>query len=309
MAEAVTATGQVFIKKTKEFTDEILSKFFGAGEYVYYMDTDSCYIDCGKLVERHCKGKNQQEIVTFVEKFVFDIVSPELNKRLSTFAKTMGIDDCRISFKLECIGPAMIMTAKKKYIFDILYSEGVRYQNPEMKVMGIDIVRSSTPGAVKDFLTEAAIICMRGTESELQDHVINVKKKFMNLDYTEASFPRGCNGLEKYTNDQTIYGSKTPIAVRGALVFNHHMKEFGLDSKYPLINDGERVKFIMLNKRNPFREDVIAFPSKLPVEFDINKYIDWETQYKKAFIAPLKKITSSIGWYIDKQPDPEFLFG
>jgi DNA polymerase elongation subunit (family B) len=322
MAEAVTATGQVFIKKTNQFVDEILSKILGtAGEYVYYMDTDSCYINCQLLVDRHCVGKSDQEIVTFIEKFVFGVIAPELNKRLSEFAKTMGVDDCRISFKLECIGPSMIMSQKKKYLFDILYYEGVRYKEPKMKVMGIDIVRSSTPGVVKDYLTDAATICLRGTESELQSHVESVKKQFMSLDYTQASFPRGCNGMSVYgatsgntisldgESVATVYGAKTPIQVRGALVYNHHLKKMGLDSKYPLINDGERVKFIMMNKRNPFREDVIAFPDKLPPEFDLVKYIDWNLQYKKAFVAPLEKITNALGWSMEKQPDPEFLFG
>jgi hypothetical protein len=65
----------------------------------------------------------------------------------------------------------------------------------------------------------------------------------------------------------------------------------------------------MMNKRNPFREDVIAFPDKLPPEFDLVKYIDWNLQYKKAFVAPLEKITNALGWSMEKQPDPEFLFG
>lgn len=303
MAEAVTATGQVFIKKTKEYVDEIFTKIMGVKkEYAYYLDTDSAYIDVNSLVEKYCKGKTDQEIVTFIEKFITDVVQPQLNKKLSVIAKDMGIDDCKISFKLECIGPSAIFVAKKKYMFDILYSEGVRYDKPKMKVMGIEIVRSSTPSVVKDYLKECATLCLRGTESELQKYVIDVKSNFMKLDYRQASFPRGCNGLLTYASDHSIYGSKTPIQTRGALLYNHYLKESGLEAKYPLIADGDKVKFIMLKKKNPIHEDVISFPASLPSELNLTQYIDWETQFNKAFLVPLTSILTAIGWNAKEQP-------
>jgi DNA polymerase elongation subunit (family B) len=198
--------------------------------------------------------------------------------------------------------------AKKKYMFDILYSEGVRYQEPKMKVMGIEIVRSSTPSVVKEYLKTAAKMCLSGNEKELHEYVEYVKKQFFSLDYTQVSFPRGCNGISTYASDSGIYKSGTPMHVRAALLHNHYLKEMGLHTKYPLISDGDKIKFIALNKKNPFREDVIGFHNKLPDEFDIVKYIDWEMQFQKAFIAPLEAITSSIDWATKEQPSLDSLF-
>lgn len=300
MAEAVTATGQVFIKKTKQFMDEMMGKLVGkSGEYAMYCDTDSAYINMDDLVKKHCKGKTDQQIVDYLENFVFKIIQPELNKKLAVVAKSMGIDDCKISFKLECIGPSLIMCVKKKYMFDILYSEGVRYNEPKMKVMGIEIVRSSTPSVVKEYLKKAAKICLSGDESQLHTYVKQVKEDFMKLDYTQASFPRGCNGMKTYASKTSIYGFKTPSHVKGALLYNHYLRKNQLHTKYPLVSDGEKIKYVHLKKMNPIHETIISFPDRLPVELDLVKYIDWDTQFEKAFLKPLEAITDSIGWHTE----------
>ena len=53
---------------------------------------------------------------------------------------------------------------------------------------------------------------------------------------------------------------------------------------------------------------VIAFVSKIPKEFDIEKFIDYNGQFEKAFIDPLKNIMNSIGWNYEKKNTLESLF-
>jgi DNA polymerase elongation subunit (family B) len=309
MAEAITSTGQVFIKHTMCITNEIIQKILGNKiECGLMADTDSFYFSVDDIVKKHCKGKTDHQIVDFLEKFVVDILQPELNKQLSQIAKTMGIDDCKIFYKLECIGPSMIMVAKKKYMFDILYAEGVRYSEPKMKVMGIEIVRSSTPSVVKDYLKKAAKICLSKNEEELQEYVTKVKEDFMKQSYHAICFPRGVNGMKTYSSSSSIYMKGCPIHVRAALLYNHHLKQRGLDSKYPLIADGDKIKFVYLKKPNHIYEDVIAFPTKLPEELDLIKYIDKEMQFEKTFLKPLESISSTIGWHTKEQPSLDSLF-
>lgn len=309
MAEAITATGQTSILSSKKILNSIISKILGIeSEYVTYCDTDSAYLNIDVLVKKHCKGKTDQQIVDFVESFVVKVIQPELNKQLSAFSKTMGVDECLLDMKLECIGPSLIMVAKKKYMFDILYSEGVRYSEPKMKVMGIEIVRSSTPSIVKDYLKKAAKICLSKNEQELQEYVTVVKEDFMKQPYHAICFPRGVNGMKTYSSNSSIYMKWCPIHVRGALLYNHHLKRMGLDSKYPLIADGDKIKFVYLKKPNHIYEDVIAFPTKLPEELDLIKYIDKEMQFEKTFLKPLESISSTIGWHTKEQPSLDSLF-
>ena len=74
--------------------------------------------------------------------------------------------------------------------------------------------------------------------------------------------------------------------MRGALLYNHYIKEKGLDNKYSTINNGEKIKFIYLKKANPIRENVISFISDFPREIGLDKYIDYDLQFNKAFSRP-----------------------
>lgn len=267
---------------------------------------NSTYVNVQELIDQKLQCKTNAEIVDYIEKLVVNIVQPTLNKKLRSLVNSMGADNCLLDKKLECIGPSAVFIAKKKYAFNILYSEGVRYSEPKMKVMGIEIVRSSTPSIVKDYLKESMKLCMSDTESVLQKKVKEVKKSFMQQDYINISFPRGVNGMEVYADKASIYKKGCPIHVRGALLYNHTLKRLGLDSKYPAIADGDKVKFVALKMPNPLHENVIAFPSKLPTEFGLDRFIDYKTQFEKAFIAPLENILEAIGWEAEEKIKLDF---
>ena len=309
MAEAVTSTGQVFIRNAKKYVDLILSKVSGRNaEFAMYADTDSLYFLVEDIVKTKCVGMSDAEIVNYLERFVIDVLQPPLNKKLQEDATSMGIDKCLINFKLECIGPSIIFVAKKRYAFDILYSEGVRYDAPKMKVMGIEIVRSSTPSVVKDYLKESLKLCLSADEKTLQKKVIEVRKAFESCHYTDISFPRGVNGLTTYHDDASIYRVKTPIHVRGALLYNHHLKRKKLDTKYPLIGEGDKIKFVALKMPNTIHENVIAFNNRIPPELDLEKYVDYKMQFQKAFLAPLEGILEAIGWEAEEKVTLDFGF-
>ena len=307
MAEAVTTNGQVFIQKSREYLQTMLEKIVGEKhDYAVYSDTDSSYLCIQPLVDAKMSHMDDQQKVDYIEKLVINVIQPTLNKKLTELVNSMGVDESLLDKKLECIGPALLMLAKKKYAFDILYSEGVRYKEPKMKVMGIEIVRSSTPNVVKDYLKESLALCLRSTEAELQKKVRDVKKTFMSQSYQDISFPRGVNGMTVYADDASIYKKGCPIHVRGSLLYNHTLKRLHLDEKYPLITDGEKVKFVALKMPNILHENVIAFPAKLPVELGLEKFIDYKTQFEKAYLGPLENILDAIGWDAEEKVTLDF---
>jgi len=57
---------------------------------------------------------------------------------------------------------------------------------------------------------------------------------------------------------------------------------------------------------NSLHENVIAFPSKLPDEFGLHKYIDYKVQFEKAFLAPLENILDAIGWEAEEKVKLDF---
>jgi len=117
----------------------------------------------------------------------------------------------------------------------------------------------------------------------------------------EVAFPRGCKHISDYSSRTTIYKKATPIHVRGALLYNNLLKEKKLDKRFPLVQQTDKIKFCYLKMPNPLRENVISCPGNLPRQLGLNQYIDYETQYDKSFVEPLRTILDAIGWKAEKQ--------
>jgi hypothetical protein len=96
--------------------------------------------------------------------------------------------------------------------------------------------------------------------------------------------------------------------VKGAIIYNHNLNKLNLTKKYPLIQEGEKVKFTYLKMPNPFKDMVISFPSRLPKEFEMQQYIDYDTQFDKAFIEPIRVILECMGWSTEKVSSLEDFF-
>ena len=175
--------------------------------------------------------------------------------------------------------------------------------------MGIEAVKSSTPAPCRTMIKDALKLMMNGTEDEVIDFIDESRKKFINLPPEDIAFPRTVSDVQKYKAHSTIYAKGTPIHVRGSLLFNHYIKERKLDNKYSLINNGEKIKFCYLKKANPIRENVISFISDFPMELGLDKYIDYELQFEKAFLEPVKVILDAIGWNVEKTVNLELFFG
>ena len=174
--------------------------------------------------------------------------------------------------------------------------------------MGLEMIKSSTPSAIREKMWEAVKLMMTGTESDVQKFIANFREEFRKLPPEEISFPRGLNGLATYSDPVILYKKGTPIHVRGAILYNHNLKQFGLTKKYPLIQEGEKIKFTYLKMPNPFKDDVISYPSRLPPEFALDNFIDYDLQFDKAFLEPIRVILDCMDWSPEKTNSLEDFF-
>ncbi len=312
-AEAITLSGQVSIRWIEQRMNEYLNKILKTEEvdYVIASDTDSIYLHLGPLVQTVFKGRevSNEKVVDFLDK-VCDV---ELEKYISSsyeaLAEYVNAYEQKMFMKRETIANKGIWTAKKRYILNAWDIEGVRFTDPKLKIMGIEAVKSSTPGACRDKIKECLKVIMNEGEEEAQQFIANFKEQFTELPIEDISFPRGCNGINKWANPSSIYGKGTPIHVRGSLLYNHYNKKNKLTHKYPLIQDGEKIKFVYLKTPNKIGENVISFLNTFPKEFGLDKSVDYDLQFQKSFLDPIKVIMDTIGWKPEKIASLEFLFG
>ena len=311
-AEAITLSGQVAIRWIEGKMNNYLNKLLKTEDvdYVIASDTDSIYLNMGPLVQTIFKGreKTTESIVSFLDK----VCKVELEKYIEgcyqELADYVNAYDQKMQMKRENIADRGIWTAKKRYILNVWDSEGVRYEEPKLKMMGIEAVKSSTPAPCRKMIKDALKMMMSGTEDEVIEFINNCREEFKKLPPEQISFPRSASDVQKYSSSSSIYAPKTPIHVRGALLFNHFIKQHKLTNKYSLIQNGEKIKFIYLKKPNHIHENVISFIQEFPKELNLDKYIDYDLQFEKAFLEPLKIILDSIGWSVEKTNSLESFF-
>ena len=311
-AEAITLSGQVSIRWIENKMNKFINKILKTEneDYVIASDTDSIYLNLGPLVEVIYKGreKTNESIVTFLNKICEMEFEKYIESSYETLAKYVNAYDNKMVMKRENIAERGIWTAKKRYILNVWDSEGVRYEEPKLKMMGIEAVKSSTPAPCRTMIKDALKLMMNGTEDEVIEFIDDSRTKFKSLPPEEIAFPRTVSNVKKYHSHTTIYGKGTPIHCRGALLFNHYIKQKKLTNKYSLIANGEKIKFLYLKKPNLIQENVLSFIQDFPHELGLDKYIDYDLQFEKSFVEPLKTILDAIGWNVEKTVNLELFF-
>ena len=304
-AEAITLSGQVSIRWIENKMNQYLNKLLKTDDcdYVVASDTDSIYLNLGPLVENVYKGRKvaTEKIVNFLDKICKVELEPYIESSYQELATYLNAYDQKMKMKRENIADKGIWTAKKRYILNVWDSEGVRYEKPKMKIMGLETARSSTPSFFRDKLMKAFEVIINKDNNTLIEFINQVRQETKKQDTIDISFPRSLNNLSKYSGTSTLYAPRTPIQVRGALVYNHLIKTKKLNTKYPYIQEGEKIKFVYLKLPNPIQENVISYFQTLPTEFKLETYIDYDMQFSKSFLEPLNSVLNAIGWISEKR--------
>ena len=304
-AEAITLSGQVSIRWIENKMNGYLNKLLSTDkkDYVIASDTDSIYLNLGPVVDKFFgnKSDDKNKIVELLDKVCTDRLEPFIEKSYQELADYVSAYDQKMIMKRENIADRGIWTAKKRYILNVWDSEGVRYKEPKMKIMGLETARSSTPQYFRDKLYAAFKIIISKTNDELISFINAVRAETKEQGQEGVAFPRGVNNLEKYKHRTDIYSKGTPIHVRGALLYNDFVRKNKLQHKYQLIQEGEKIKFIYLKTPNPLHENCVSFFSTIPPEMNLDKYVDYQLQFEKSFLEPLKNVLQCVGWQHEKK--------
>jgi DNA polymerase elongation subunit (family B) len=311
-ALGVTTAGQLSIRWIENKLNQFMNNLIGSKnvDYVIASDTDSIYLRLGEIVSKfgYDKLDSATKTIGIMDKICEQKIQPFIDTSYQELAEYVKAFAQKMQMKREGLSDKGIWTAKKRYILNVYNNEGVQYAEPEMKVMGLEMVKSSTPSAIREKMKETIRLMLRGTEDDVQKFIEDFRKEFKTLPPEEISFPRGLNGLKEYSDSVMMYKKGTPIHVKGAILYNHYLKQKGLTKQYPLIQEGEKLKFTYLKQPNPFKDTVISYPVRLPKEFGIHDFIDYDMQFDKAYLEPVKIILGCIGWNHEKVSSLEGFF-
>ena len=310
IAEGITMTGQYIIRYVAKKLNEYLNKESGTKDvdFSFYSDTDSTYLSLGNYVKKHFEG-SKKELAEKIDQFCETHLAKIIDNACKDVFEYLNVYQKRIVFKREIIADSGVWLAKKRYALNVYNSEGVVYDPPKLKVQGMEIVRSSTPASVRSALKESVGIVLTQDEATLKEFVRQLEEKWHKLPHPQIAFPRTVNNVGQYSDSNSIFKKGTPIHVRGALMYNKLIRDKNLDKKYQLILEGDKIKFLYLKEPNPLNTNVITFQASIPPEFDIDKYIDYEKMFEKAFLEPLNSLMQCVNWQIKEQATLEGLFG
>ncbi len=311
-AESITTSGQLSIRWIERKINEWFWSHFpenGEIDYIVAADTDSVYVTFDHIVNTYLSDTvDTDKIVTFLDNISTQRVEPYITECYEELSEYMNSYSQKMFMSREVIADKGVWTAKKRYILNVYDNEGVRYSKPKLKVMGIEAVRSSTPSVCREEIYAIMEGIMNTDEETTINSIQDFKKRFSKLQAEEISFPRSCNNINNYRDISSIYSKGTPVHVKGALLYNYYLKEGGLDNRYQLVREGDKIKFVYLKVPNPFKDKVVSFVNSLPKEFELNKYIDYDLQFEKSFLDPIKNVLDAIGWKHEKTADLSSFF-
>jgi len=310
IAEGITVSGQLSIQWIQRKLNEFLNKHLGVVDHDFSIagDTDSIYLSLNPLVEKYCQGKTDAEKVKFLDRTCEKIIQPYVDKSYEELKEYMNAFQQKMKMSREVIADVGVWRAKKNYALNVHNSEGVQYDEPKLKIMGMESVRSSTPEVCRKAFKKGIEIILTKGEDAIQKYIKDFKKDFLSHSVEDISFPRGVNDITKWLQTEG-FKLGTPIHVKAAISYNRLLNVSEYKNRYRSIRNGDKIKFIYLKKANPTKNNAIAYPDILPPEFELEDYIDYNLQFEKTFLGPIKSVLDVIGWTDKKVISLEEMFG
>ena len=302
VATAITTSGQLSIRWIEKALNIYLNKLLETKDrdYVIASDTDSAYISFDELVSKvYPEGAEIEKIVTFLDTIAKEKLEPFIDRSYQALAKVTNAYEQKMEMGREAIADKGIWTAKKRYILNLHDMEGVRFKEPTLKIMGIEAVKSSTPAPCRAKIKEALKIIMSGDEKMLNTFIQEFREEFMTLPPEDIAYPRSCNGIDKFRGESSLFARGAPIHVKGAILYNWLLEKEKLHGKYIKIQNGDKCRFVHMKQPNIYQSSAFSFMTEIPKELDISDHIDYDTQFDKSFVEPLRFICEKINWLID----------
>ena len=307
-AKFITSTGRRLTKICEARANEVLNRMNSTvgKDYVVGAHTDSLHILLDGVVRqleaKH--GGDERKIVQLIDEVVERVLDPVFSRVVNDFAMSKGVEN-RMYLNKETIASRAIWKVANRYALKLVQKDGREVD--EMKVAGLEGIKGQTPDACKKKLMEAYRMILDGcAEESIWNFTDKFRIEFRQLPVADAAYSKNVKTMMKYSDPDTIYieGSGASQEAKASLIYNYRIAALGLQNRYNLISEGDRVKFAKVMLPNGLRHDVLAFlDDEVPNELfqgDARMFLKYDTMFYDSFLKPLQSLLDVVGWSAEK---------
>jgi len=305
ISSAVTTGGQSVIKGPAKYIEAKLPNV-----KIQYIDTDSIFIDVSNILKDRFKEKYDKISMKEKREFSIAIYKKVIDKIIKEFyqnyTSTLNFPQNTFNMDFEVISDKTLFIGKKRYIMNLVFDDGDFYteDNTKLKIKGVEINRTNTPMVVREKLKEIVKLIINTQDNDLCLKIVNnFRKEFFKMIFEKISKPTGVKGIDEYTLGQ----KSIPIHVRASKIYNKALKDLNLNTLTPIMS-GDKIHFCYIKEPNIFNSNVIACSEELPKEISNKIQIDYETQFEKVFMSPVKIMFKALNWQTEKRVNLESFF-
>ena len=294
----------------------------GDTNYCAYMDTDSVYIHAEPILKNlypNFQQMTSEEKDSALEKLALeyqDIITDSYNTLAS---ECFNVNNHRLEMKTECVIRSAYFRATRRYAQWITKQEGIAKESLDVK--GLEFKKANFPPILGKFFKNILVDVLKGTE---QEEIITRVKEFKSqildgtISLTELGNPQSVKKLNKYVSRKPRAGEMfstlekgATAAIKATVAYNDLLRFWKLNTQYPYITQGSKIKWIYL-KPNPYQIESLAFMPGADIPPKINEFIEKYADRKKIFdsilLNKLEGFFDDLGWVFNLNPYQQQFF-
>mgnify|MGYP003126595994 CR=1 FL=1 len=319
--------------------------------YCAYMDTDSVYIHAEPILRYlypnfdTMSDEQKDEALEKIALKYQDIITTSYD----TLAENcFNVKSHRLEMKTECVIRSAYFRATRRYAQWITKQEGVTLKNKTPKkpkdkgvvgtdnggqsegdpldvgvldIKGLEFKKANFPPILGKFFMGILEDVLKGTpKSEIDERVKSFQQQILDgtLPLKDLGNPQSVKKLDKYVSHGPRAGEMfstlekgATAAIKATVAYNDLLRFWKLNTQYPYITQGSKIKWIYL-KSNPYQLESIAFMPGADIPPKINDFIEEYADRKKIFdsilLNKLDGFFDDLGWVLNLNPYQQMFF-
>jgi hypothetical protein len=294
----------------------------GDTNYCAYMDTDSVYIHAEPILKNlypNFQQMTSEEKDSALEKLALEYQDIITDSYDTLASECFNVNNHRLEMKTECVIRSAYFRATRRYAQWITKQEGIAKESLDVK--GLEFKKANFPPILGKFFKNILVDVLKGTE---QEEIITRVKEFKSqildgtIPLTELGNPQSVKKLNKYVSRKPRAGEMfstlekgATAAIKATVAYNDLLRFWKLNTQYPYITQGSKIKWIYL-KPNPYQIESLAFMPGADIPPKINEFIEKYADRKKIFdsilLNKLEGFFDDLGWVFNLNPYQQQFF-